>query len=210
MCDHPAISISIDAPTEALAAELCSLLGTNADWKIQGSPSGGCEPPPQIIVIVISEERLGTLSRISHHRLLCPDSKILVVAPNATAALTRLCLALGVSGVLASLIDNVGFEMAFKAMLDGKTYVEESLFISLVELSHRRSDIPAGCAEKISGKDWCILALHGMKLPPREMAQILGVKPSSISGKLRLLRIRVGLPSNVELRQWSKQFILGV
>tara|TARA_R110002049_G_scaffold125958_2_gene281599 strand:+ start:351 stop:983 length:633 start_codon:yes stop_codon:yes gene_type:complete len=210
MRDHPPISISIDAPNEALEDELRSLLGTNAGWKIWGAPSGVSEAHPRIILILIPEARLGTLSRISHHRLLCPDSKILVVAPHASAALTRLCLALGVSGVLATQIDNAGFEMAFKAMLDGKTYVEESLFVSLVELSHRRPDIPTGSPEKVSGKDWCVLALHGMKLPPREMAKVLNVKPTSVSGKLRLLRIRLGLPSNVELRQWSQQFILGV
>lgn len=203
------VLIGIAASSEAQSSHLRAILLANPAWEVCDLPNKSADRHPEIVVLPIPLPDLSTLSQISRHLSLYPEAKILVIAPNANAVVTRICLALGASGVITTEIELNTLEEAVGKILDGKTHVEESLVVALVELSQRTPYLPAGSNRSITVRDWCLLALHALETPLNEVAEILGIQFNSAAGKLRLLRIKAGVPDNGELQKWSQQSLFG-
>lgn len=157
---------------------------------------------PDLCIIDIGLSGESLIETVSRLRELQPGLKQLMLLDTHHKTLVRLLLQTGANGIVSKSCAYEELDFAIKVVLSGYYFISPELMNDVVEsyLSHRDTyENPTSKISKLSQQEIRVLSMLCHEIPPKAIAQELGISRKTLDIHKKNIKRKLGVSSDIGL-----------
>jgi DNA-binding NarL/FixJ family response regulator len=165
---------------------------------------------PDIVVVDLSLERGDGIELVRQMHAELPELRMLVLSMHDETIYAERLLAAGAMGYIMKQAASDQLLIAVRRVLDGRTYVSETVQRSLDQRAgeNSRSETNDPVA-RLSNREVQILNMIGRGMSSREIAQEFTLSVKTIESHRQTIKHKLGLATNSQLLQYAMKWFSG-
>lgn len=158
---------------------------------------------PDVVIVDISLGQGDGLELVRDVHAQQPELPMLVLSMHDELIYAERLLAAGASGYIMKQAASDQLLVALRTVLDGGTYLSESLASNLGRGGGLGTAIGADPIDRLSNRELQVLSLIGRGMSSREAAEALGLSVKTVETHRQSLKRKLNLATNAQLLQYA-------
>ncbi len=202
------LEVVVDAPKAAAANEVIDSMEAvttdinptvwNGDWDQVPSDT-------DVAVVVVPSDNADRFQHVREWHQERPETPILVISPQATAAQAGLLLGLGANGVISKDNSLTTLQDGIETTANGDLFADDKLTPELVDQAARLADFLPENAPPITTAEWNAVSLLAIGESTAKGSEILGIKRRTYRLYVNRAKNKLGVDSNAELIRKTRE-----
>jgi len=165
---------------------------------------------PDIVVVDLSLERGDGIELVRQMHAEIPELRMLVLSMHDETIYAERLLAAGAMGYIMKQAASDQLLIAVRRVLDGRTYVSETVQRSLDQRAGENSRSETNDpVSRLSNREVQILNMIGRGMSSREIAQEFTLSVKTIESHRQTIKHKLGLATNSQLLQYAMKWFSG-
>lgn len=160
---------------------------------------------PNLLLIDLSMPNMGGIQAIRQIKQFSPETKILVVSMHSSETYLRAALQAGADGYLLKIADQNEFQVAVKAILEGKSYISSEFPRTVIDAYYRQESIVKSSLDILTNREKEILKLVAEGNINKQIADLLCISPKTVDNHRTNIMRKLDLHSALDLCNYARQ-----
>lgn len=160
---------------------------------------------PDLLLVDLSMPNMGGIEAIRQVRQISPKTKILVVSMHSSETYLKAAFKAGAHGYLLKIADQNEFQVAVRAILEGKFYISSEFTSTVIEAYYSGNDSEKSSFDTLTNREREVLKLVAEGQTNKQVASLLCIAPKTVDNHRTNIMRKLDLHSVLDLSNYARQ-----